>query len=288
MRSFISYVRILIILIIVYALSEWLIDFPTYKSVLFNPYFLGFEFLIFILLLAFESTLGVLNRIADQLITEEKKLELEAQKKRDKENRWLKKIYRYLVGSNEGVDPSLGMETHEYDGIKEFNNPLPPWWVYLFYITIVFAIVYLGYYHVFNGTNQIDEYLADKAQADIELEEYKKTAIDFVDAKTVVLLTDENSLEQGKVTYNNLCAVCHRPDGGGSIGPNLTDAYWILGGDIQSVFKTIAAGGRPGKGMIAWNTSLRPSEIQRVGSYILSLQGTSPENPKAPEGTLIQ
>ena len=102
-----------------------------------------------------------------------------------------------------------------------------------------------------------------------------------------VLLEDPESLSAGKTIYTTQCAVCHRPDGGGSIGPNLTDPYWVLGGDIQSIFSTVSEGGRPGKGMIAWKSTLRPQEIQQVSSYIISLAGTKPENPKAPEGTNV-
>ena len=78
--------------------------------------------------------------------------------------------------------------------------------------------------------------------------------------------------------------MCHKADGGGAIGPNLTDANWINGGGIKNLFKTISEGGRPGKGMVAWKESLKPTEIQKVASYVLSLQGTKPAGGKAFEG----
>jgi cytochrome c oxidase cbb3-type subunit 3 len=98
------------------------------------------------------------------------------------------------------------------------------------------------------------------------------------------VLTDQSSLNEGYKIFQASCAVCHTADGGGSIGPNLTDEYWILGGGIKNVYTTISNGGRPGKGMISWKASLRPTEIQQVASFVLSLRGTTPNNPKDPEG----
>jgi cytochrome c oxidase cbb3-type subunit 3 len=173
---------------------------------------------------------------------------------------------------------------HNYDGIKELDNSLPPWWVYMFYITIIFAVVYLVRFHVLDGDNQEMEYNKAVAEAKAELEKYKETATDLVDITTVTLLTEEKDLNKGKAIYNLNCAACHKADGGGSIGPNLTDEYWILGGGIKNVFKTVSEGGRDGKGMVAWNKTLKPIDIQKVSSYILSLQGTNPPNSKKAEG----
>lgn len=175
---------------------------------------------------------------------------------------------------------------HNYDGIKELDNNLPPWWVYMFYITIIFAVVYLVRFHVLDGDNQEMEYNKAVAEAKAELEKYKETATDLVDITTVTLLTEEKDLNRGKAIYNLNCAACHLADGGGSIGPNLTDEYWILGGGIKNVFKTVSEGGRDGKGMVAWNKILKPIDIQKVSSYILSMQGTKPANPKKAEGEI--
>ncbi|NVK52177.1 MAG: c-type cytochrome [Flavobacteriaceae bacterium] len=175
---------------------------------------------------------------------------------------------------------------HNYDGIKELDNSLPPWWVYMFYITIIFAAVYLLRYHVFDGDTQEVEYNKAVAAAKADLDAYKKTAKDLIDVSTVTLLTDEKDLARGKAVYNLNCVACHAADGGGTIGPNLTDEYWILGGGIKNVFKTVSEGGRDGKGMVAWNKTLKPADIQKVSSYILSLQGTTPANPKKAEGEI--
>lgn len=175
---------------------------------------------------------------------------------------------------------------HNYDGIKELDNSLPPWWVYMFYATIIFAVVYLVRFEVFDGDNQVTEYNNAVAEARADLDKYKETATDLVDASTVTLLTDEKDLKRGKAIYNLNCAACHTADGGGSIGPNLVDEYWILGGGIKNVFTTISNGGRDGKGMVAWNKILKPVDIAKVSSYILSLQGTTPANPKKAEGEI--
>ena len=175
---------------------------------------------------------------------------------------------------------------HDYDGIRELDNNLPPWWVYLFYASIVFGVVYLLRFHVFNDYNQTMEYEQEVAAAQLEIEEYKKTAKGLVDANTVELLTDASDLSAGKGIFEGNCVACHMADGGGGIGPNLTDQNWILGGGIKNVFHTISEGGRDGKGMIAWKQNLKPAEIAQVASYVLSFQGTTAANPKAPEGDI--
>lgn len=175
---------------------------------------------------------------------------------------------------------------HNYDGIQELDNNLPPWWVYGFYATIIFAVVYYTRYHVFDAANQETEYEMAVAQAKIEIEEYKKTAKDLVDFNTVQLLTDVSDLKAGEAIFTGNCVACHKASGGGGIGPNLTDDHWILGGGIKNVFKTISEGGRAGKGMVAWKSDLKPSEMAQVASYVLSLHGSNPADGKAPEGEI--
>ena len=124
------------------------------------------------------------------------------------------------------------------------------------------------------------------AQAKIDVAEYMKTAPDMMDEKTVTLLTDPADLAVGKELYTTNCAACHRADGGGQIGPNLTDEEWILGGGVKNIFHTLVNGGRDGKGMIAWKGTLKPKEMQKVASYIVSLKGSNPADAKAPEGEI--
>jgi len=177
---------------------------------------------------------------------------------------------------------------HEYDGIRELDNVLPPWWVYLFYGSIVFAVVYMVRFHVIGDYDQLEEYETKMEQARLAVADYKRTAKDLVDANTVVFLSEASDLAAGKAVFGTNCAICHMADGGGGIGPNLTDDHWILGGDIKDIFNTVSEGGRDGKGMVPWKQSLKPVEIAQVSSYIMTLVGTQPANPKAPEGDLYQ
>ena len=178
---------------------------------------------------------------------------------------------------------------HNYDGIRELDNNLPPWWVYGFYLTIAIAVVYMLYFHVFNyGPSSQEEYEIEMAEAEKAVEEYLATQANLVDETNVTLLTDEAALTRGQEIFQVNCIACHLEHGGGgpmSVGPNLTDEYWLHGGSIQDVFTTIKYG-VPEKGMISWQSQLRPGEMADVASYILSLQGTNPPNAKEPQGEL--
>lgn len=177
---------------------------------------------------------------------------------------------------------------HEYDGIRELDNSLPPWWVALFVISGVFAVVYMTYYHFAGiGESSAEAYVREVKQAEEEVEAYLASQANLVDETTVVALTGEGDLATGQTIFQVNCASCHGQLGEGGIGPNMTDPYWVHGGSIQDVFKTIKYG-VPEKGMISWKSQLRPIEMQQVASYILTLQGTNPPNPKAPEGELYQ
>ena len=176
---------------------------------------------------------------------------------------------------------------HEYDGIRELDNVLPPWWLWLFYGTIIWSVVYIFNVHI-SGTwlHQADEYEQEMAQAKAEVEAYLAKSAAAVDENTVVAMTDASALAAGKNTYQTYCKACHGENGeGNAVGPNLTDAYWLHGGGIKDVFTTIKYGVQE-KGMQSWKKDLKPVEIQQVSSYILSLQGTNPANAKAPQGDL--
>lgn len=177
---------------------------------------------------------------------------------------------------------------HDYDGIQELDNSLPPWWVVMFYGCIAISTVYFGYYHVFNiGLSSAQEYELE-IQAAEELKSLNKESGPSLNADNVVMLDDAAKIEQGKTLYEGNCAACHLKDGGGGIGPNLTDKYWVHGnGNINTVFHTISEG-VPGKSMIAWKTALSPKDIQKVASFVITLQGTTPETSKEAEGELIE
>ncbi len=159
---------------------------------------------------------------------------------------------------------------HDYDGIKELDNDLPPWWKYGFYITIVWGVVYFGVYEVFGlADTQAEEYIAAKEAEDLQIAAYKEANPDMITAENVTLLTDASSLNKGKSIFTTNCVACHMDNGGGGIGPNLTDNAWIYGGDIKGVFNTVSEGAT--KGMIAWKDLISADEIQAVSSYVLSL-----------------
>lgn len=196
-----------------------------------------------------------------------------------------KKFLQSMTKAHElGKEEEILLADHDYDGIKELDNVLPPWWKYGFYITILVGIFY--YIQVFTNSeeySQEQEYLAEVEKAQQELDAYKAAN---PDAFKVTLLTDDASLEAGKTVFEKNCVACHMADGGGGIGPNLTDDKWILGGGIDNVVNTLNNGGRPGKGMISWKNVLSNEETQQVASYVISLNGTTPANPKAPEGDI--
>ena len=176
---------------------------------------------------------------------------------------------------------------HEYDGIQELDNKLPPWWLALFYITIAFAVVYIFYYHISGmGMSSHEMYAQEMKQAEAAVANYKATHAAALDESSVTLAKDDATLSIGETVYKTNCVSCHGGQGEGGIGPNLTDAYWLHGGGIQNVFKTIS-NGVPEKGMLSWKSQLKPEQIQAVASYILvKLQGTNPPNAKEPQGEL--
>ncbi len=175
---------------------------------------------------------------------------------------------------------------HNYDGIKELDNRLPPWWLWMFYVTIIFSAVYMGYYHIAGGPDLIQEYTISVEKATASIEAYKALQADNINADNVVQQTSPEDLEAGKAVYMANCVACHGNNGEGNIiGPNLTDEYWLHGGSMKNVF-TIISDGVIEKGMQPWKSIIRPSDMQLVSSYILSLQGSNPPNPKAPQGDL--
>lgn len=175
---------------------------------------------------------------------------------------------------------------HNYDGIKELDNHLPPWWVNMFYLTIIWSIGYMWYYHWGgSGQNQAEEYKTEVETAKKEIAIALAGKANAVDESSVTALTDAAALSDGELTFKSVCAACHGQKGEGLVGPNFTDEYWLHGGGIKNVFKVIKYG-VPDKGMIAWSSQLKPVDMQKVASYILTLKGTNPPNPKAPQGEI--
>lgn len=282
-----AYIRVLVIFFAVFGAMEYFIDSGNQPAFIKFPMVSLFLFVFLFLLIAIEITINAVDTITYQLLTEEQKAKLEEVSKTSfKESEWFKNLIKRLTKSEPIESEGQLLLDHDYDGIKELDNNLPPWWVYLFYGCIVFAAVYLVRFEIMGGDNQEMELKKEMAQAQIDIAEYKKTAPDLMDEKTVTLLTSPADLGAGKSIFMKNCIPCHRPDAGGLIGPNLTDDNWILGGGIKNVFHTITNGGRDGKGMIAWKNTLKPKDIQHVASYVLSLRGSNPINPKAPDGEI--
>jgi cytochrome c oxidase cbb3-type subunit 3 len=175
---------------------------------------------------------------------------------------------------------------HNYDGIQELDNSLPPWWKYGFYFTIVFAVIYLFRYEVTHSApNALEEYNIEMAQGEADKAAYLAKAGNAIDETNVTLLTDATSMAEAKDLFLKNCLPCHLADGGGIVGPNLTDDYWLHGCGIKDIFKTIKYGYMD-KGMKSWKDDFSPKQIQELASYVKSLRGTKPANPKAPQGDL--
>ena len=199
-----------------------------------------------------------------------------------------KKFWRNMTKAHDLETEDEILLDHDYDGIKELDNVLPPWWLAGFYITIAASIFYYVMIFGFGKYNQVDEYNDAMAKAKADIEAYKEANPELFSTENLTALTDDENLAIGKELFTSkTCTICHLVDLGGSVGPNLTDNQWILGGDFQSLFNTISKGGRSGKGMIAWENTLSVLERQQLASYIMSMVGTTPANPKAPEGDII-
>jgi cytochrome c oxidase cbb3-type subunit 3 len=194
---------------------------------------------------------------------------------------------RYLLTKPVPLDKEeeYVLQDHNYDGIKELDAKIPPWFMGLFYATIIFSIWYMLHYHVLGtGPLQEEEYAQEIKLAEIQRAELMRTGA-LINEDNVTLLTEPAMLESGKQIYMANCASCHANDGGGLVGPNLTDEYWIHGGGIKNVFKVVKYG-VVNKGMLAWQNLLNPRQIQEVSSYVLSLKGTTPAKPKPAEGQI--
>ncbi len=218
-----------------------------------------------------------------QLSSVLKKLTKDPNQVEEEENlSWWEKFKGLKPIEKEG---EIAME-HQYDGIVELDNPTPPWFMYLFYITIIFGGIYLFYYHITPDTSlsQDEEYTTEVQVAEKAKEAYMKKFANSVNEDNVKALTAKADLDEGASVYATNCVACHGDKGQGGVGPNLTDKFWLHGGSIKSLFHTIT-NGVPEKGMIAWNKTLNPIQVQKVSSFILSLQGTNPAGAKEPQGT---
>lgn len=174
---------------------------------------------------------------------------------------------------------------HNYDGIEEYDNPLPFWWVALFWVTIVFSVGYWAYYHVGDGPSILQAYDVDMKQYYDQQAQAMAAAGAITDDALRGMQSNGAIMATAKATFGARCVVCHGEHAEGKIGPNLTDKYWLHGGRLTDFFRTISEG-VPAKGMVAWKTQLLPAEMMSLAAYVGTLQGTNPANPKEPQGEL--
>jgi len=277
-KSSIPFFRVLLIFLVIFIITEYLYKTGSDPAFISNPSVA--LFLVFVLgsLIAFEAIISG-DRSLEK--TKEEALHLVEEPEPATQGLW-KTLLQKLTKTKPITEEETILLDHNYDGIKELDNSLPPWWLYSFYASIVFAVLYLGYYHILGGNTNVENFEEEMEIARLDVEQYKRDNPSTFDATKVTA----GGAEAGQKIFKSNCAVCHAVDGGGGIGPNLTDEYWIQGGGIKNIYNTISEGGRDGKGMIAWKNSLSAEKMQQVASYILTLQGTTAKKPKEKEGDL--
>lgn len=282
MKNLLALIRILIIVGFAALAAEYFFSTEEASAIMTYPEIPIFLVFLTIVLIAIEMISFRVDEITDSLLTDEQKATIAQQE----ENSWFGRFYKKMLDQKSLDKESEIILDHNYDGIQELDNNLPPWWVYLFYACVIFSGIYMVRFHIMGGDDQAQEYVNEMKDAKLAIEAYRKANPNLIDADNVTLLTDAADLQAGKEVFQANCVLCHAPDGGGGIGPNLVDNHWILGGGIKNVFKTVTDGGRPSKGMEPWKAKLSAKQRQQVSSYVISLKGTEPMSPKAPEGDL--
>ncbi|MFT4018468.1 MAG: cbb3-type cytochrome c oxidase N-terminal domain-containing protein [Agriterribacter sp.] len=231
-----------------------------------------------ILFLAFS-----IRRVFQELLPEKAKAPVKSSKFSEWWSSLDKKVFTKAVAVEKEADILID---HDYDGIQELDNSLPPWWKYGFYATIFVAIFYLGYYHAFGiGKNPTQEYLAEMEKARVEKEAYEANNKDKVDENNIPM-ADAAGIAAGKEIYANKCWPCHGKAGEGGAGPNLTDDYWLHKGSLNDIYHSIKVG-YPDKGMQSWVKEFTPIQMSYIASYIKTLHGTNPPGARAPQGDLF-
>lgn len=178
---------------------------------------------------------------------------------------------------------------HEYDGIREYDNPLPRWWLWIFWVSIAWSVVYVANVipGVGSGAGREKQYAAEMDAARAKYGDPAAALATVDDAAILAATADPAQVEVGKATFMTNCVACHRDDGGGNIGPNLTDEYWIHGSRPSQIHGTIASGVLD-KGMPAWSAVLKPEEVLAVTAYVRHLQDSHPKDPKEPQGVKVE
>jgi len=225
-------------------------------------------------------------RITMPEVVEEERL-AKASAKRNRKTA-LKNTWNRLLGLRPIEEEKDIVIDHDYDGITELDNPVPIWFNALFYSTITFGVIYLLVYHVFGwGMNQDQEYVRAVALAEKAKQEYLAKAANLIDETSITIDQTGTMAAAGKAIYTANCVACHGGAGEGGIGPNLADRFWLHGGEIKDIFKTVKYG-VPDKGMVPWEQTLTPAQIAEVSNYIITMRDTKPTNPKEPQGTEVE
>jgi cytochrome c oxidase cbb3-type subunit 3 len=283
-----SYIRVPLIFAIVFAGLEYFIDSGEKPAFIEYPIVSLILGVFLFILIAIEIVFAAVDKVTYTFLTEEQKEQLKQEEALPfTESKFYKNLMNKLTRSKAIEQEADVMLDHDYDGIKELDNVLPPWWVYLFYACIIFSVVYLVRFHIVGDYTQAEEYEMAMVQAEKEHQEYLKNAPDLVNVDNVVLMTDAASIAEGKKAFeSNNCFSCHGQNLQGGIGPNLTDKYWINGGGVKELFTIISEGSSKNPVMAPWKDVIKPTDIQKIASYILSMQGTNPDGAKEPEGAI--
>ncbi len=189
---------------------------------------------------------------------------------------------------SENHDEKL-IEGHVYDDIRELDNPLPNWWLITFFGTIIFSAIYFIHYQFGTGSSSDQELQSDMATITSQRTTGGQSPASSTVEDLMALVGKPEVITEGKGIYTTRCQACHGPAAGGLVGPNLTDKYWILGkGTMMDLVKVVTEGGRPNKGMQAWNTMLTPEQIHAVAAFVYTLRNTNVAGGKAPEGDPVE
>ena len=200
---------------------------------------------------------------------------------------WFSKWWESINSFKPIEQETVVLTSHEYDGIRELDNNLPPWWKGMFYATIVFGVIYLVNFHIIGtGQTQAEEYETEMAVAAKEVADYKASLL-AMEGPSEEPVTGPEAIAAGQKVYQKFCSACHGAQGQGGIGPNFADQYWIHGGSMTDIITTIEEG-VPTKGMISWKIQLSGAEIQQVAAFIYDLEGTDPDGQKEPQGDLFE
>ena len=173
---------------------------------------------------------------------------------------------------------------HEFDGIREYDNPMPRWWLRLFWATFWFSLAYVAWFHSRNDRDVIDEYDADM-QAYYERQTAELLALGEIDEKMLAtFMRNKSAMAEARTTWASTCVICHRADASGDIGPNLTDSHWLGENTLMAIYTTVRDGR---KKMPPWGKKMRPDLVMAMAAYVGTLRETHVPGGKAPEGTLL-